>query len=252
MPQCYIFFQRAELVNLYSFTCSSVAGNLCVFISLKSSKKILWLRIEIVGLNGGASMSKWKMSDAMLPEPRTRLPRKKSPVIAAILGFVLGPIGYLYIGWKYAVMSIVVYAIFMFVLMVADFDPVSMPAIRPWIRFPLMIVYAWKAYAICRVRNTLIDSKDELSISFNSFPLAALAMTDLMIGLAMFYAGSIGLFVSVHLFLNAQVIKGVLMLLVGTPALVWISSIVFGFVAGLIDLLFVRGIDNIFRKDHRY
>jgi hypothetical protein len=54
------------------------------------------------------------------------------------------------------------------------------------------------------------------------------------------------------LFLNAQVIKGVLMLLVGTPALVWISSIVFGFVAGLIDLLFVRGIDNIFRKDHRY
>jgi hypothetical protein len=41
-----------------------------------------------------------------------RMPKKKNPTVAAVLALLFGPLGYLYIGWKYTVMGTAVVFIF--------------------------------------------------------------------------------------------------------------------------------------------
>lgn len=112
--------------------------------------------------------------------------------------------------------------IFVGLLMVVDFDPAVMPSVQSWIRYPLLLVYAWKAHTICTVRNGFIDAQDEKAKMVSTFPVAAMAMADLLVGLATFYAGALGVFASYLIFCGGSVLKGLLMLLVGTPALVWL------------------------------
>lgn len=176
------------------------------------------------------------------------MPKKKNPWIAAILSLILGPLGYLYIGWRYALLGIVILLLFVGVLMVVDFDPAVMPGIRSWIKYPLLFVFAWKAHSICTVRNGLIDAQDEKAKMIGAFPFAAMAMTDLLVGLAMFYAGALGLYASAVMLSEGRIVKGLLTLLVGTPALVWIATMMFGFIAVGVDAVFARGAKNVFRR----
>ncbi len=81
--------------------------------------------------------------------------RKKSPILAAILGFLFGPLGYLYIGWRYAIVALCVFLLFIFVLTVTNFP---IPAL---IKYVILAVFAWKGFTIVTVRNELIDSQDE-------------------------------------------------------------------------------------------
>ncbi|PIU61852.1 MAG: hypothetical protein COS84_10825 [Armatimonadetes bacterium CG07_land_8_20_14_0_80_40_9] len=175
--------------------------------------------------------------------------KKKNPIIAAVLSFVFGPFGYLYIGWKYFIMAFVMFAVFIAVLILTNLDPaVLLPDTRRWLKFPLLMVLAWKAYTICSVRNALIDAKDENVNALNSFPIVAMAMSDLLVGIGMVYAAAIGIYVSVKMFLIGNLVKGFLYLIIGTPVLVWIASLAFGLIAMGIDALFAKGAENVFRK----
>ena len=89
--------------------------------------------------------------------------RKKSPTLAALLGFIFGPFGFLYIGWRYAVLALLVFSIFGVVLFVVDFP------IPTWMKYVILLVSAWKGYTICLVRNQLIDSEDDNIRILNSF-----------------------------------------------------------------------------------
>jgi len=40
---------------------------------------------------------------------------KENPVVAAILSFIFGPLGYLYVGWRYAIMALAVLLTFVLV-----------------------------------------------------------------------------------------------------------------------------------------
>jgi hypothetical protein len=181
------------------------------------------------------------------PQRKEKLPskscvmKKKSPTLAAVLSLVFGPLGYLYIGWRYAVMALAVFLIFVFVLMVTDF-------LIPEMRFVTLGILAWKAFIICSVRNQLIETGDEDIAILNSFPVAAMAMSDLLVGMGRGYAVAVGLYVTVRLLLDGSVLNGLFLLLLGTPALVWIASIVFGFIALGIDALFAKGGENLFRR----
>ncbi len=175
--------------------------------------------------------------------------RKKNPIIAAVLSFIFGPLGYLYIGWKYLIMALVVFAIFTGVLMLVNLDPALFsPEVRLLIRLPIWLVLAAKAYAICSVRNAMIDAKDEGVNALNTFPFVAMAMSDLLVGIGMVYAAAIGIYASVKLFLIGKLLKGFLYLIIGTPILIWIASLAFGLIAMGIDALFAKGAENIFRK----
>lgn len=168
--------------------------------------------------------------------------RRKSPVVAAILSFIFGPFGYLYLGWRYTVMAFVVFAIFVLVLTIIDFP------IPGWMKFVTLAVLAWKAFTICSVRNRMIDIDDKDVAILNTFPIAAMGMSDLLVGMAMGYAGAIGIFVAGKLLSEGSPFRALFALLIGTPVLVWIASIVFGFIAMGLDALFARSAGNFFRR----
>ena len=140
--------------------------------------------------------------------------RKKSPAVAAVLSLFFGPLGYLYVGWRYGVMAVVVFLVFVLVLSLAD-----LPLPR-WIKYVILPVLAWKAFTICSVRNSLIDAGDDEAKALDSFPVAAMAMSDLLVGIGMVTAGAVGLYISAVMLFDGRLLKGVLTLLVGTPVLV--------------------------------
>lgn len=168
--------------------------------------------------------------------------RKKSPAIAAALSLFFGPLGYLYVGWRYGVMAVAVFFVFVLVLSVLD-----LPLPR-WIKYVILPVLAWKAFTICSVRNALIEAGDDDAKVLDTFPIAAMAMSDLLVGVGMVTAGALGLYVSAIMLFEGWIIKGLLTLLVGTPVLVWITTMVFSFLAVGIDTVFARGAVNVFRR----
>ncbi len=167
---------------------------------------------------------------------------KKNPIVAAVLGLIFGPLGYLYIGWRYAVMAFAVFAVFTLVLTLTNFP------LPPWMKFVTLAVLAWKGFTISSVRNEMIEMDDPDVALLNTFPIAAMAMSDLLIGMGMGYGAAIGLYAAAKFILEGSVLTGIVTLLIGTPALVWIASMVFGIIALGIDALFASGAENLFRR----
>lgn len=167
---------------------------------------------------------------------------KKTPWIAALLSLFFGPVGYFYVGWRYGIMAVGVFVLFVLVL--------SIPAlpVPPWMKYVILPVLAWKAFTICSVKNGLIEAGDDSAKAIDTFPIAAMAMSDLLVGLGMTYAGALGLYASGALVLDGSVLKGLLMLVLGTPLLVWVATLVFGFIAAGIDAAFAKGAKNVFRE----
>jgi len=167
---------------------------------------------------------------------------KKNPVVAAILGVVFGPLGYLYIGWRYALLALGVILVFTLVINVAGFP------LPIWVRYVVLFVFGWKAHTICSARNELVEMGEFDQVqNLNSFSFAVMAMSDLLVGIGLFYAAILGLWISVLLILGGSIFTGLAMLLIGTPILVWISGLVFGLIAVGVDSL-AGGGENIFRS----
>lgn len=168
--------------------------------------------------------------------------KKKSPILAGILGFVFGPLGYLYIGWRYAISATVVFLIFIFVVVVTGFP------IPSWMKYIILAMLAYKGFTIVSVMNNLVDSHDEHVSALNTFPFAVMAMSDLLVGIGMFYAGAIGIYAAVIQIIEGKIFMGLIVLLLGTPLFVWVASLVFGLIAMGIDAVFASKMENIFRN----
>lgn len=175
--------------------------------------------------------------------------KKKNPIIATILSLLFGPFGYLYIGWKYFIMALTMVTIFIAILALVDLDPAVLTSKASfWVSIPLRIVLAWKAYKICSLRNNLIDTKDKNLNAIDTFPFIVMATSDLLVGMGTFYVGAIGIYASIQMFFIGNLLKGFLYLLIVTPILIKIAEFVFGLIAMGIDALFIKKIENIFRK----
>ena len=194
------------------------------------------LRRELTRIDHSQSLSETRGSAA---PTRTR---RKNPFVAAVLSFVFGPLGWLYIGWRYAVLALAVVAVFVLVLTAINFP------IPSWMKYVILLVFAWKAFTIVSVRNALIDAEGQDVLALNTFPIAAMAMSDLLVGIGMFYAGAIGLYVAGRLVLEGSVLRGLLVVLIGTPVLVLVAGLVFLPIAMGIDFIFAPKMKNIFRK----
>jgi len=53
-------------------------------------------------------------------------------------------------------------------------------------KYVILAVFSWKAFTICSVRNHLIETADEQMHVFNTFPVAAMRFSDLLVGCRMF------------------------------------------------------------------
>ena len=168
--------------------------------------------------------------------------QKKNPNVAAVLGLVFGPLGYLYIGWRYSVMAFAVLFLYVVVAALAGF---SLPE---WMQYITLPIFAWKAFTICSVRNSLIETGDEQANMVDTFPIAAMAMSDLLVGVGMITAGALGVYASGLMFFDGRIFRALGMLFIGTPVLMWLATLVFGSVAAGIDAVFLCGGANVFRR----
>jgi hypothetical protein len=178
------------------------------------------------------------------------MPRTKSPVLAAALSFVFGPLGYFYLGWRYGLLAPITLALFTTLLDLAGSLLLGVDLIwatRSWMWFPVLCAFASKAHRVASVRNELIDASDPNVFALNSFSIAAMAMADLLAGLGMFYGIGLGLVASLKLFMAGRVFRAILMLTVGTAGFAVVGTFLFGLVAMGIQLVFYRKVENVFK-----
>ena len=168
--------------------------------------------------------------------------RRKNPVIAAILAFVFGPFGYLYIGWRFTLTGLLIFFIFAALLAIINWP------IPPWMKYIILIPAAWKGHQIASLKNSFIEANAEAELrKFNTFTVALMAMTELVIAVGMFYGGAITLYASFLAFTSGEMWRGIYFL-VGTPFVVYISLLIFGLIAKCIDSIVAKDFENIFRS----
>lgn len=74
-----------------------------------------------------------------------------------------------------------------------------------------------------------------------------MAMADLLVGIAIVYAGAIGLYVSAKLILDGHVLRSIFFFLIGTPMLMLIAEFIFGLIATGINAIFLTTMKSPFR-----
>ena len=173
--------------------------------------------------------------------PRGRLDarplRTKNPFVAAILSLIFGPLGYFYIGWRYGLagtlFALVVMPIVGLTLALTGF---LLPGV--W-GYAALLPIAWKGFTICQAYNATRLSRDlnlSESISVNSFAAAAIAMSDLFVGIVQFYSVVIGLYASMEAFTGGDLTIGFLLLLIATPVFVFFNGLIAGLLATGFDI----------------
>ena len=112
---------------------------------------------------------------------------KKDPRVAGALALVAGPLGFLYVGWRYAVAATVV---FVSVIGVSVF----LLPIPPWLMYVNLPVFAFLAYRTCETINGFTDQAQHRSaVASNTLPVAVFAMTSALPLLASVNAGVMGI-----------------------------------------------------------
>ena len=175
--------------------------------------------------------------------------RGNDPQVAAIMGLFFNGLGYLYFHWRYAVLGIGTFIIFNFIMYLCGIIRIGF-AIQPpegfiWL---LGLVFAWKGYKIALVRQILLDSGETTLSELNSFSFAGMATSELVVALGKFYAGAITIWISIDFFRNAQILRGILCLVIALPLAIWLANLIFGLVSDGLSMLFYKKYEkNVFR-----
>ncbi|GEM_PF-1670345 len=166
---------------------------------------------------------------------------KRNPTIATILSLFLGPVGYIYIGFYYFLSGLIISIVFSVVLY--------------WINLPFphffdylqLVVYAYYGYKLVILRNIFAEDwgTAESDIKeFKSFGFSFVVMTNLLMVLTQFYSTIVGLYLVYRSFADGKILMGILILLFGIALISWLLTSIFGFISGLLML--------IFRVDKKY
>ena len=106
--------------------------------------------------------------------------------------------------------------------------------------YAALIPIAWKGFTICQAYNATRLSRDlnlAESISVDSFTAAAVAMSDLFVGIVLFYSLAIGLYASIKALTGGELTTGFLLLLIGTPFFVFVNGLVANLLATGFDMV---------------
>ena len=187
-------------------------------------------------------------SDQFMSRLSTTPIRTKNPIAAAILSLIFGPLGYFYVGWRYGlagtVFVLLVTPIMALVLALTGF---ILPGV--W-SYAAVIPIAWKGFTICQAYNASRLSRDvnlAKPITVDSFTAAAIAMSDLFVGIVQFYSVAIGLYASINALTGGDLATGFLLLLIATPVFVFFNGLIAGLLATGFDtiVLFVARRDLV-------
>lgn len=154
---------------------------------------------------------------------------KKDPRVAGALALVAGPLGFLYVGWRYAVAATVV---FVSVIGVSVF----LLPIPPWLMYVNLPVFAFLAYRTCETINGFTDQAQYRSaVASNTLPVAVFAMTSALPLLASVNAGVMGITTAFSRFTGGDLGGALFMALLVTPLFVLVNFVLGAIVAAGID-----------------
>ena len=158
----------------------------------------------------------------------------KDPKVAGALALVGGPLGFLYVGWPFALAATVVFLgfilFFSFLLLVPS-----------WFNFVNLPAFAFMAYKICEKLNGLADrGQHRGALLSNTLPVAVFAMTSMLPLLAGFDTAVLGIATAITQLMRGDVGGGLLMLLLVTPLFVALSFVFFVVIATGIDRVVTR------------
>ncbi|MEA1964705.1 MAG: hypothetical protein U9O41_06215 [Candidatus Aerophobetes bacterium] len=172
---------------------------------------------------------------------------KKSPHLAALLVFIFGPIGFFYLGWQLVIACIMMLASFYLIVTLMGFGWFLSIWWVDWIIFGFI---AYKAYSIVSAaKESILFDEDYEEIFGSGYSFALIMMSDTMTGIAMGLATAAGLYMTIiSIFVEKKVLLGLVMFFIGTPALVYLANMIFGFIAMMVDSLALAGRESRLKK----
>lgn len=160
---------------------------------------------------------------------------KRNSTIATVLSLFLGPIGYLYIGVNFFLSGLIISVLFTLVL---TFINLPFPHFFDYLQ---LLVYAYYGYKLAIIRNMFADEWG-VTVSdvkeFKSFGFSFVVMTNLLMALTQFYSTIVGLWLVYNSFADGKILRGILILIFGIALISWLLTSIFGFIAGLLMLIF--------------
>ena len=155
--------------------------------------------------------------------------KQKDPKVAGALAFVAGPLGFLYVGWRYAVAGTVVFV----GVIGASVFLLPMPS---WLVVVNLPVFAFLAYRTCETINGFSDQAQYRSaVASNTLPVAVFAMTSALPLLASVNAGVMGISTAFSQFSGGDIGSALFMALLVTPLFVVVNFVLGAVVAAGID-----------------
>lgn len=160
---------------------------------------------------------------------------KRNPVIGGILPLFLGPFGFIYHGIYFFLSAIIISVLFTVVLSV-----INLP-FPHFFNYLQLLVYGYFGHKLATIRNIFVDDwgvTEEDVKEFKSFGFSFVMMTNLLMTLVQFYTIVVGLFLAYKSFSNGKIFIGILILVFGIALIRWFLTSIFGFLSGLLMLLF--------------
>ena len=143
---------------------------------------------------------------------------KKNPAVAGALALVGGPLGFLYVSWRYALAATVLFlgSVLVFTFLV----------VPPWLKYVNLPAFSYMAYRICERLNDVEDGRQSSGERrSDTLPVAVFAMTSMLPLLAGFDAAVSGVAVSLKKNVRGDIGGALWMLFLVTPLLVAVSFV---------------------------
>lgn len=155
--------------------------------------------------------------------------KRKDPRVASALALVGGPLGFLYVGWRYALAAT---GLFLGLLLLFAFL-LFVPGWLKWVNLPF---FAFMAYRICEKLNGLADRGQHRSVlESKTSPVTIFAMTSMLPLLTGFDSAVFGVATAIPQLLAGDVGGAMMMLLLVTPLFALANFVAFVLIATLID-----------------
>lgn len=154
--------------------------------------------------------------------PCIKSPKRKSPVLAVILGLIFGPFSALYFGWKVLLTTLLV--VFGSTLVVSLVMPFPFPR---WFGYAIGIFFASWNYKLCLCFNTLLDDENK------DYSLATISLLRMESLYVRFLVVFMGLYSGIMLVGDERWIFAIGVVFFLTPFIIWLfdgaAVLMFGF-----------------------
>lgn len=148
---------------------------------------------------------------------------KKSPGLAVVLCLLFGPFGLFYLGWRHALAGNVAYLAY---VILAYLLGLAFPV---WMGYVLLAATAYWAYTLCISRNAALETEDVEQFALTrTFPGVLLWAFNVFMTLGIVHAVAVGIYGSVRIIQEGEMLKGLLLLFIGTPILAGTAAFVLG------------------------